>query len=513
MEQQFEYEIFISCNSKDYKYGRDLYDFLQKNDIKSFLADKELRKLGIADYGKAIDKALEQSKHLVVVTSSVSNVEEATSPYVYYEWHTFSEEKKSGRKDGNIMTIVTNKDITKKLPIALRNTESFLYNDHERILDYLKKAPQGTSSLSNTGSGNMPNQTAPPINNGPTTSDDPNPSSSGGHKDWRKWLLWALLLALPIAALGFYAWNQKNRPLILFAGGGSAANFIKALTKDKIDVNDYPNSIYLNLPSEAAWTILAEEVNRTGTGNPFISICVSADRIDPAFTDSEKTRNLFQNASIIGYYLGEDSLLVYVRSDLASKWKTDNDTITAEELVKQIDNITTNDSIKNETIARIFTTSKDSGTLRAYQRCISKSSFTSSIDLNQMLDSCKTYIYISNSSNEFYNNLNNPENNHSNNVLPFVILGSKYYTPKDLKPNHRVLFVKLKNIIVSKPMYVYFLAYNNHNNDYCTVRRPIIRFLKTLKNYKPISEEKWNMILNDTLRHEKGMHLFYLNEE
>lgn len=512
MEQQFEYEIFISCNSKDYKYGRVLYDFLQKNDIKSFLADKELRKLGISDYGKAIDKALEQSKHLVVVTSSVSNVEEATSPYVYYEWHTFSEEKKSGRKDGNIMTIVTNKDITKKLPIALRNIESFLYDDHKRILDYLNKAPLGAYSSSNTESDKASDQTKP---------EDPNESitpiithsSSGGHKDLRKWLLWALLLALPIAALGFYAWNQKNRPMIIFAGGGSAANFIKALTKDKIDVNDYPNSIYLNLPSEAAWTLLAEEVNRMGLGNPFISICVSADRIDSAFTDSEKTRNLFQNASIIGYYLGEDSLLVFARSDLASKWKTDNDTITAEELVKQIDSITTTDSIKNETIARIFTTSKDSGTLRAYQRCISKSSFTSSINLNQMLDSRKTYIYISNSSNEFYNNLNNPENNHSNNPLPFVILGSKYYIPKDLKPNHRVLFVKLKNIIVSKPMYVYFLAYNNHNNDYCTVRRPIIRFLKTLKNYKPISEEKWNMILNDTLRHEKGMHLFYLNEE
>lgn len=510
--EQFKYVIFISCNSKDYKYGRELYDFLQKNGIKSFLADKELRKLGIADYGKAIDEALEQSKHLVVVTSSVSNVEEATSPYVYYEWHTFSEEKKSGRKDGNIMTIVTNKDITKKLPIALRNTESFLYNDHKRILDYLKKAPQGISSLSITRSDNAPDQTKPEDPNKSTTPKAIRPSSSGGHKDWRKWLIWALLLALPIAALGFYAWNQKNKPMIIFAGGGSAANFIKALTKDKINVNDYPNSIYLNLPSEASWTLLAEEVNRTGSGNPFISICVSADSIDSSFIDSEKTRDLFHKASVIGYYLGKDSLLVYVKNDLASKWKTDNDTITAEELARQIDSINTTNRIKNETIARIFSTSKDSGTLRAYQRCLSNPHVTTPIDLNQMLDSKKTYIYTSNSSNEFYNNLNNTDNNHSNTTPPFVILGSKYYKPENLKSDHRVLFVKLNNIIVSKPMYVYFVAYNGHD-DICTVRQPIIKILKTLKNYKPISEQKWNMILNDSLEHKDGLHLFYLNEE
>ena len=487
MEQQFEYEIFISCNSKDYKYGRDLYDFLQKNGITSFLADKELLKLGIADYGKAIDEALEQSKHLVVVTSSVSNVEEATSPYVYYEWHTFSEEKKSGRKDGNIMTIVTNKDITKKLPIALRNTESFLYNDHERILDYLKKTPLGAYSSSNTESDKASDQTKP---------EDPNESItpiithsySGGHKDWRKWLLWALLLALPIAALGFYAWNQKNRPLIIFAGGGSAANFIKAQTKDKIDVNDYPNSIYLNLPSESAWTLLAEEVNRMGSGNPFISICVSADSIDLAFIKSQKARNLFDNGRVISYYLGEDTLKVYVSKDfptISGINLINMKTITTQELATIIDSIKSNPNK-----ARIFTTSKGSGTLRAYQRNTPKAK----IDLNIMLDSNQCHQYIQSSPSTYIESLDNEPK------LPYIILGSCFYKADCIEESQsQSLFVKDGDHIVTKPMYVYFVAHTKGDKKNCFVYKPIIDFLKILNkqvvnDYSILDKDKWNLI-------------------
>lgn len=133
------YDVFISCKSDDYEYGNKIYSFLLENNVKAFLADKKLRELGISDYGKIIDSALEHSANLVVVASSVSHVEEDTSPYVYYEWKTFSEEKRSGRKKGNIMTIVTRKEITKELPIALRNYESFLVDDYAKIVCYIKR--------------------------------------------------------------------------------------------------------------------------------------------------------------------------------------------------------------------------------------------------------------------------------------------------------------------------------------------------------------------------------------
>jgi len=137
--EHIKYDVFISCKSEDYDFGRKLYVFLSQNGITSFLADEELRKLGVSDYGKAIDDALENSTHLIVVTSSSSFTRQESSPYVYYEWHTFMEEKKSGRKQGNIMTIVSEKEIISQLPIALRNNQAFAYNEIHNIIGYLKR--------------------------------------------------------------------------------------------------------------------------------------------------------------------------------------------------------------------------------------------------------------------------------------------------------------------------------------------------------------------------------------
>lgn len=102
-----------------------------------FLADKELRKLGIADYGKAIDEALDSSAHMIVVCSNPEYLEKEKSPYVYSEWHTFTEEIRSGRKKGNLMTVLTDNVKIKDLPIALRNSQSFPLSDYGSIITYL----------------------------------------------------------------------------------------------------------------------------------------------------------------------------------------------------------------------------------------------------------------------------------------------------------------------------------------------------------------------------------------
>lgn len=134
----YKYDVFISCKSEDYSYGKKVYDYLESKGIRAFLASQELRNLGDADYGKAIDTALDQSKHLVVVASSAKYTTEDFSPYVYYEWHTFAEEKKSGRKKGNILSIVAKDEIRDELPIGLRNYQSFLFDDYSDIIRYLK---------------------------------------------------------------------------------------------------------------------------------------------------------------------------------------------------------------------------------------------------------------------------------------------------------------------------------------------------------------------------------------
>lgn len=131
------YDVFISCKSEDYELGKIVLNFLLEKGVVVFMADEKLRELGISDYGRAIDDALDNSNHLILVTSSVNNVMPEFSPYVYYEWHTFSEEKKSGRKNGNIMTVVTEMKIVQRLPIALRNNQAFSLDNFGEILSYV----------------------------------------------------------------------------------------------------------------------------------------------------------------------------------------------------------------------------------------------------------------------------------------------------------------------------------------------------------------------------------------
>ncbi|MBR5175049.1 MAG: hypothetical protein IKW89_03850 [Bacteroidales bacterium] len=123
--------------------GKKVSDYLSQFQIKSFLAPKDLREIGLADFGKAIDIALDSSDNLVVVASSADYAYELYSPYVYYEWHTFAEEKKSGRKRGNIMTIVSNKSVRNQLPIGLRNYQSFDIDDFSDIVGYIRKDKKG----------------------------------------------------------------------------------------------------------------------------------------------------------------------------------------------------------------------------------------------------------------------------------------------------------------------------------------------------------------------------------
>ena len=130
-----KYDIFISCKSEDYKYAEEVYDFLIENHFKTFLASKELRKLGDSQYRESIEKALDTAEHIIVFSS---NPEYPNSKYVKYEWGLFVDEKISGRKEGNILTVLKDMDAG-ELPIGLRRHESFQYETYkESLLDYVE---------------------------------------------------------------------------------------------------------------------------------------------------------------------------------------------------------------------------------------------------------------------------------------------------------------------------------------------------------------------------------------
>lgn len=131
-----EIDVFISANSSDFHSAGEVFDFLEESDIAVFFSERSLPKLGISDYRKEIDKALELAKHMVVVTSSRDNVE---SSWVEAEWGIFVNEKRSDRKKGNIITIVTEGCSIEQLPTSLRYYEVMNLDKDglKKLLSYL----------------------------------------------------------------------------------------------------------------------------------------------------------------------------------------------------------------------------------------------------------------------------------------------------------------------------------------------------------------------------------------
>lgn len=70
---------------------------------------------------------------MIIIASKPEHIE---SSYVQSEWRTFIEEKRTGRKTGNIVTITKKLQIS-SLPIGLRQFESFDFKHYSDICAYL----------------------------------------------------------------------------------------------------------------------------------------------------------------------------------------------------------------------------------------------------------------------------------------------------------------------------------------------------------------------------------------
>lgn len=137
-----QYDVFISCKSEDYPFARKVYQYLREHNYNVFLADTELRKKGNAEYGEIIDEALDSATHMVIVATKPEYI---MSAYVKSEWRTFIEEKRSGRKMGNIVTLI--EFTISDLPISLRHFQSFNLNFFDCIADFLPLSTTGNLSI------------------------------------------------------------------------------------------------------------------------------------------------------------------------------------------------------------------------------------------------------------------------------------------------------------------------------------------------------------------------------
>lgn len=130
-----KYDVFISCKSDDYPYAEEVYDFLTRNHIRTFLASKELRRLGAAEYLLAINDVLEDVEHLVVFASKPEYVE---SKWVKHEWSLFLNAQLDGTKKGNLLTILKDVDI-REIAMALRYNQSLAYDDYQdSLINYVE---------------------------------------------------------------------------------------------------------------------------------------------------------------------------------------------------------------------------------------------------------------------------------------------------------------------------------------------------------------------------------------
>ena len=135
-EESKKYDVFISSKSEDYKYAEQIYDFLVDQGLSVFLACRELKIIGEAKYALAIDEALDEARHMVVMLSSADY---AKSKWVQYEWSTFEIDKRSGYREGNLLIVKFPEVEQKKLPPALRHNETFLFDSFKEGLPYYLK--------------------------------------------------------------------------------------------------------------------------------------------------------------------------------------------------------------------------------------------------------------------------------------------------------------------------------------------------------------------------------------
>jgi hypothetical protein len=130
------FDVFLSHSSRDSLRAKELADALTAAGKRVFFSPDTLPALGSADYMKAIDEALEGSRHFVLFGTKKENL---LSSWVEAEWRLFINEKRSGRKSGNFLTAVGGDLSPAELPLSLRYYEVIPAEGNyiERILGYV----------------------------------------------------------------------------------------------------------------------------------------------------------------------------------------------------------------------------------------------------------------------------------------------------------------------------------------------------------------------------------------
>ena len=130
MEAKKEWQVFISCkvtddsgkDTRDCKLAETVYKKLKAKSVKVFMSKHSLIETGNSNYQEEIDRALEEARILIIVTTRPDHLE---SGWVKHEWETFQNEIKSGRKNGGSILVFADNLPVSSLPLSLRK-ETFV---------------------------------------------------------------------------------------------------------------------------------------------------------------------------------------------------------------------------------------------------------------------------------------------------------------------------------------------------------------------------------------------------
>lgn len=147
-----KYEVFISyrntnngMQTEDSMIARELYEVLSANGIKTFFSGQSLAVLGADRYKEMIDRALDDCIILIVVGTSLENIQ---SNWVKYEWDSFFNDILIEKKRGRIFSYI-DKMNPHDLPRTLRNLQCFekKFSSLDSIVKYVKNALKNVESL------------------------------------------------------------------------------------------------------------------------------------------------------------------------------------------------------------------------------------------------------------------------------------------------------------------------------------------------------------------------------
>lgn len=327
---------------------------------------------------------------------------------------------------------------------------------------------------------------------------------------WKYLSISLIAVLLAISTLFVLNKNAQNgseakepQSLLIFSGGGSVVDFIKKITDNTVNVKDYDSSTYINLPSGSAWTLLTEEAIRWNEKKtqPFISIVLSADRMDQTSIDY-KADNIRNQACITGYFLGYDTLTVYIDKEFAKERHLPIDTINeiSAEKFTEIISFAKNNTDK----VNLFTTNKSSGTLRMYQRIVDE--VNKSLNFEDMLKQKQSHSFYQYSSSDYLHTLNGQKEG-----VPYIMLGSESYYSRKVNDYYKY-HIYANGEIQMKEMYIYFMAYKNIKDDKYYFSPKVLDFLKKLGADKTLPENIWNELSECRIPDRRGNIIMHLNK-